>query len=169
MRAWSVQLKSPHFKSNGYRDLQTIDVFLSAVFPFDYDLFSPWEGFSGVLPRWNVKRSSSLHLVCYAAFPVPSSSLPPETLSVIRGRMVSQAPRGRWEEREILETTGLQESVEKMDLRVSKARWVLKENLAHLVLLGRRFVAAVMQALQNNKNLTTYNSNILHILPRIKD
>lgn len=55
-----------------------------------------------------------------------------------RGRMVSQAPKGRWEEREILETTDLQGSVEKMDLRVLKARWVLKEKPARLALLERR-------------------------------
>lgn len=89
------------------------------------------------------------------------SSPLPEMLSVNRGRMVSQAPKGRWEEREILETTDLQESVEKMDLRVLKARWVLKEKPARLALLERRYVPAVAQAYQKTRNVPTYNSNIL--------
>lgn len=75
-----------------------------------------------------------------------------------RGRTVSPAPKGRWEEREILETTDLPEFVEKTDPRASKARWVFKETSAHLVLLGRRFVAAVTQTFQNDK---LYHSEIL--------
>lgn len=90
------------------------------------------------------------------------SSPLPEMLSVNRGRMVSQAPKGRWVEREILETTDLQESVEKMDLRVLKARWVPKEKPARLALLERRYVAAVAQAYQKTRNVPTCNSNILH-------
>lgn len=65
-------------------------------------------------------------------------------LSVNRGRTVSPAPKVRWEEREILETTDLQVSVEKTDPRVLKASWVLKEKPARLALLERRYVAAAV-------------------------
>lgn len=118
------------------------------------DLFLwSWNSLSSMEREMKLKPSSCV--LCW----IPCRLVLTSTwiLSVIRGRMVSQAPRGKWEEREILETTGLQESVEKMDLRVSKARWVHKENPAHLVLLGRRFVATVTQAVQNAPNFPTYN------------
>lgn len=55
--------------------------------------------------------------------------------------MVSQGPKGRWEQRGTLETTELQVAEEKMGLRGPKARWVLKEKLAPLVPLERRYGA----------------------------
>lgn len=55
--------------------------------------------------------------------------------------MVSQGPKGKWEQRGTLETTELQVAEEKMGLRGRKARWVHKEKVALLVLLERRYMA----------------------------
>lgn len=55
--------------------------------------------------------------------------------------MVSQGPKERWEQRGTMETTEQQVAEEKMGLRDPKARWVLKEKLALLVLLERRYGA----------------------------
>lgn len=72
---------------------------------------------------------------------VMSVFLSPTIHSVCRERMASQGPKGRWEQRGTLATTELQVVEEKMGLRGPKARWVLKEKLALLVLLGRRYRA----------------------------
>lgn len=55
--------------------------------------------------------------------------------------MAFRVPKERWERGETLEKMVLQVPVEKMDLRASKARWVLWENSVLLVLQERRHVA----------------------------
>lgn len=58
-----------------------------------------------------------------------------------RERMAFRVPKERWERGETLEKMVLQVPVEKMDLRASKASWVLRENSVLLVLQERRYVA----------------------------
>ena len=55
--------------------------------------------------------------------------------------MVSQESKERWERGETLEKMVLQVAAEKMDLRASKARWVLGENSVLLALQERRHAA----------------------------
>lgn len=58
-----------------------------------------------------------------------------------RERMVFRVPKERWERGETLEKMVFQVAVEKMDLRASKASWVLRENSVLLVPQERRHVA----------------------------
>lgn len=84
--------------------------------------------------------NTSVYVVCWTGVSV----LPYPVISFLgRERMVSQGPKGRWEQREMLETMGLQVVEEKMELKGPKGRWVLKEKPAPLALLERRFVATV--------------------------
>lgn len=55
--------------------------------------------------------------------------------------MGSQGQKGRWEQRGTTETTGLRAAEGKTGLRGPKDRWVLKETVAPLALLGRRYKA----------------------------
>lgn len=75
--------------------------------------------------------------------------LSPLLRSVCRERTVSQGPRGRWEQRGTQETMELQVAEEKMGLRGPKDRWVLRENLALLVLLERRYKVSMYNANHN--------------------
>lgn len=80
---------------------------------------------------WDFIMSCKLDFVSYCLTNYPEN----------REKMDFRVPKERWERGETLEKMVLQVPVEKMDLRASKASWVLRENSVLLVIQERRHVA----------------------------